>query len=153
MLAIYAPLVADTIVSFELVPPTVAEFAGRIERALAWLSAERDGELIGYAYATTLRSRAAYRWSVETSAYVHPRAHERGVATMLYRELIRTLAERGYCNAFAAIALPNDASVALHRKVGFEPIGVFASAGRKFGRWIDVGWWQLRLRDEPREAP
>jgi len=152
LLAIYAPYVEHTTVSFETTVPDVDEFAGRIRKYAedwAWLVAERDGRLLGYAYGSPHRERAAYRWSVETSAYVDPGARRQGVGRTLYLALFEALAGRGYCNAYAGIALPNDPSVALHGSVGFEPVGVFRAAGRKFGAWRDIAWYQRRLRDEP----
>ncbi len=152
LLAIYAPFVASTPVSFETQVPSAQEFAARVEKTLArwaWLIAESDGQCIGYAYASSHRERSAYRWSVETSAYVAPGWHRRGVGSGLYLDLFAALVSRGYCNAYAGIALPNEASVALHRAVGFEPIGIFKSVGRKFDRWHDVSWWQRKLQEEP----
>lgn len=152
LLSIYRPFVESTAVSFETVVPTVEEFAARVARSLAgwqWLVAERDGRCVGYAYGTSHRERAAYRWSVEVSAYVHPAHHREGIGRALYQELFRDLAGKGFCNAFAGITLPNDASAALHRSLGFEPIGTFKSIGRKFGRWHDVAWFQRMLRDAP----
>jgi len=152
LLAIYAPFVEHTAVSFETAAPDVAEFASRIRKAnaqFAWLVAERDGTLLGYAYGSTHRERAAYRWSVETSAYLDPRFQRQGIGLALYRALLPQLAARGFCHAFAGATLPNDASIALHRRAGFEPIGVFESVGRKFGRWHDVAWMQRKLRDAP----
>src|SRR5258706_3736548 len=152
LLAIYRPFVEETAVSFELAAPTVEEFAARIEKSLAswqWLVAEREDQLVGYASGSSHRARPAYRWSVEVSAYVHPSQHRQGVGRALYLRLFEELAEKGYCNAFAGTTLPNDGSVALHRSVGFEPIGVFKAVGRKFGRWHDVAWFQRILRDSP----
>ena len=152
LLAIYRPFVTDSAVSFELVPPPVAEFEERMKKALeswAWLVAENDEGPVGYAYATSHRPRGAYRWAVETSAYVHAGHRGQGLGKRLYRELLPILTDKGYCTAYAGIALPNDASVALHRAVGFTPVGVFERAGWKFGRWHDVSWWQLALRDRP----
>ena len=152
LLAIYRPYVETTAVSFETAVPTVEEFAARIAKALArwqWLVAERDGRCVGYAYGSMHRDRPAYRWSVEVSAYVHPDWHRQGIGRALYVQLFEELAQKGYCNAYAGVALPNEGSVALHRGVGFEPIGVFRSVGRKFGRWHDVAWFQRALRAEP----
>jgi L-amino acid N-acyltransferase YncA len=152
LLRIYAPYVRETAVSFEMEPPTVDEFAARIEKALKrwqWLVAEIDGRCAGYAYGSMYRERAAYQWSCEVSAYVDPEVQGRGIGRRLYERLLPELAERGFCTAYAGIALPNDASIALHRAVGFEPIGVFRRAGRKFDRWHDVGWYQRVLRTEP----
>ena len=152
LLKIYRPHVERTAVSFELEPPSVEEFASRIEKARAswsWLLAECDGRCIGYAYGSLHRERSAYRWSTEVSAYVHPDYQRQGIGRMLYLELLDELSRKGYCNAFAGVTLPNPASVALHRRVGFEPIGVFRNVGWKFERWHDVRWFQRRLRDKP----
>jgi L-amino acid N-acyltransferase YncA len=155
MLAIYAPIVRDTAISFELEPPTLAEFEERVRKyakGWAWLVADIEGELVGYAYGSLHRERLAYQWSTETSAYVAQHARAQGVGKQLYRELLPMLAERGFCNAYAGIALPNDASVALHETVGFRSLGVFPSVGRKFNRWHDVGWFHCKLREQPIEG-
>lgn len=150
--AIYRPVVLGTAVSFELEPPTPEEFTQRIERALqgwAWLVAEVGTSVVGYAYGSAHRPRAAYHWSVETTIYVADGHHHQGIGRTLYEALLPLLAEKGFCNAYAGITLPNDASVGLHRRVGFQPIGVFKSVGRKFGAWHDVSWWHLPLRSTP----
>jgi phosphinothricin acetyltransferase len=152
LLAIYRPYVERTAVSFETAVPTVEEFAGRITTAVAgwaWLVAEAEGECVGYAYAAPHRKRPAYRWSVETSVYVRDDYQRRGIARALYAELFKVLIGKGFCNALAAVTLPNPASVALHQSVGFLPIGVFKAVGRKFGVWHDVAWYQRALRDTP----
>ena len=154
LLDIYRPFVTDTAVSFELEPPTLAEFEARIENAQsrwAWLVAECAGEVAGYAYASSFRTRAAYRWTVETSAYVHPAHRGRGVAGALYGRLFDVLKEKGYCNAYAGIALPNDPSIAFHKSLGFAPVGVFHRGGWKFGQWHDISWWEVKLRETPPE--
>jgi phosphinothricin acetyltransferase len=156
LLEIYRPFVTEAVVSFEAEPPSVDEFEARVLKALgryAWLVAEQDGVIAGYAYGTVHRERAAYRWSAETSVYVDPRFHGHGIGRRLYEQLFGDLAARGYCNAYAGITLPNDASVALHRKVGFAPIGVFPRVGFKFGAWHDVSWWHRPLRDPAGEPP
>lgn len=152
LLAIYRPHVEDSAVSFELEVPGVEEFAGRIRRGVSdyrWLVAERDGRCVGYAYASRLRDRPAYRWSIEVSAYVQPEHHRRGIGAALYSILLDDLAERGFCQAFACIALPNPGSLAFHEHFGFRPVGVFHAVGRKFGRWHDVAWLQRTLNPEP----
>jgi len=152
LLAIYGPFIDGTAVSFETTMPPAQDFAGRIRKSLdrwQWLVAERDGSVAGYAYGSSHRERAAYRWSVEVSAYVDARFHRQGIGRALYLRLFEDLASRGYCSAFAGITLPNDASIALHASLGFEPIGVFRNIGWKFGRWHDVAWMQRRLRDAP----
>ena len=152
LLAIYRPYVEDTVVSFEVAPPTLEEFTARIQKALAkwaWLVAEEDGQCVGYAYGSMHRERAAYRYSTEVSAYVAASARRRGIGALLYRELFTALAARGYCNALAGVALPNAASVALHESVGFTAVGVFRNIGWKFGSWHDVAWFEKQLRDSP----
>ena len=156
MLAIYAPIVRETAVSFELVPPTQAEFEARIAKyteGWAWLVAEVDGMLAGYAYGSGHRERPAYRLSTETSVYVAPAAQGRGVGKQLYQALLGCLAERGFCNAYAGIAWPNSASVALHRAVGFCEIGRFPAVGRKFNQWHDMVWFHRPLRVQPLAEP
>ena len=141
---IYRPYVETTIVSFELEVPTLEEFQRRMAVALqgwAWLVAEVDGEIAGYAYGSAHRARPAYRTAVETTAYVVARYQRRDIARGLYTRLLARLCESGYESAFAGIALPNDASEGFHRGLGFAPIGVFPRVGRKFGAWHDVAWY------------
>ena len=148
VLEVYAPIVTGTTISFETEPPTRDEMAARIASALAthdWLVAERDGAFAGYAYATAHRARAAYRRSVEVSAYVHGAHRGCGVGGALYLALFEALRARGFHAAFAGVALPNGPSEALHRSVGFSRIGVFEEVGFKLGEWRDVAWWQRRL--------
>src|SRR5260221_9769360 len=136
LLAIYAPFVESTAVSFETLVPTVEEFAARIARSLAawqWLVAERDGHCIGYAYGSTHRSRPAYRWSVEVSAYVHPDCHRQGVGRALYLRLCEELAGKGHCYADAGTTRPNGGRIGLYRSVGFQPPRGFWAVGRTFG--------------------
>lgn len=152
--AIYAPLVANTPISFELAPPTVDEMRGRIittlER-LPWLVSEDDsGAVNGYVYASRHRERPAYQWSVDVTAYVRDDARGRGVGKRLYLTLFEELVRLGYFQAFAGIALPNTASVTLHETVGFQHLGTYRNVGFKLGAWHDVGWWQKTLR-EPAE--
>jgi L-amino acid N-acyltransferase YncA len=113
---------------------------------------ELDGRVAGYAYASKHRVRGAYQWSVDTSVYVGDAYRRAGVARGLYQSLFGVLAAQGFFNAFAGIALPNPASVALHEAMGFEPLGVYRRVGFKFGAWRDVGWWQLTLKAHE-EAP
>ena len=154
MLQIYRPYVEANAVSFELEVPSLEVFGARIEKALTgwqWLAAERDGTVLGYAYGSMHRERAAYRWSVEVSAYVSAEHHNQGIGRSLYLQLFQDLANKGYCNAYAGVTLPNAASVGLHQSLGFVPIGVFKSVGHKFGKWHDVAWFQRSLRNSPPE--
>jgi L-amino acid N-acyltransferase YncA len=146
--AIYAPIVERTPISFELEPPGEAEIARRIVTTLAqfpWLVAEAGG-IIGYAYAGSHRARAAYRWSVDVSVYVAANARRTGAGRRLYQALFAILDAHGYFNAFAGVTLPNDASIGLHRALGFAPVGVYSNVGYKFGAWHDTAWLQRALR-------
>ncbi len=154
ILEIYAPIVRDTVISFEFEPPDVDTMARRVSATLErwpWLVCERDGVLLGYVYATSHRERAAYQWCVEVSAYIAATARRTGVARALYRALFSVLAQQGFVNAYAGITLPNPASVALHESLGFRKLGNYEHIGHKFGAWHDVGWWALTLGDRPRE--
>lgn len=146
--AIYAPHVEGSAVSFEERAPDAAELAQRIERygaSHAWLVAEREGEVVGYAYATAFNERPAYRWSAGVSVYVAEGEHGRGAGRALYEALFDRLRERGFRMACAGITLPNEASVGLHESLGFEQVGMNPEIGWKNGAWRDVGWWQLEL--------
>lgn len=145
---IYRPYVERTAVSFELEVPSIEEFQRRITVAVdgwSWLVAEVDGRQVGYAYASAHRAREAYRTSVETSAYVHEDYQRQGIGRALYAQLLKELHQRGFGSAYAAITLPNEASVGFHESLGFEPIGVFPRVGRKFGAWHDVAWFYRPL--------
>lgn len=146
--AIYAPYVTNTQVSFEEIAPDTDEIARRIESISAdypFLVAVRDGGVIGYAYASQHRTRPAYRTSVDVAVYVSPEAQRQGVGRALFDRLLPAAKTRGYHAAFAGIVLPNAASIGLHEAVGFRYLGTYHQVGRKFDRWLDVGWWQRVL--------
>jgi phosphinothricin acetyltransferase len=148
--AIYAPVVRETAISFEVDPPDEAEMRSRIARTLEqlpWLVCAADDEVLGYVYASPHRTRAAYRWSVDVAVYVHPAHRRQGVGRALYTSLLAVLPLQRYYNAYAGITLPNPGSVGLHESMGFEPVGVYQRVGYKLGRWHDVGWWSLALQD------
>ena len=158
--AVYAPYVLATAASFETEPPDPAELARRIEAALrthAWLVAERDGVLAGYAYATAYKPRPAYRWTCEVSVYVDVDQQRGGVGRALYGALLERLATRGFRTVVATMTLPNPASAALHEALGFRTSGVLTQMGWKAGRWHDVALLQRTLGparqsdDEPPE--
>ena len=140
---IYRPVVERTTISFEEAAPDADEIGARIVRTTAeypWLVACNTDAVIGYAYAGRHRERAGYRYSVDVSVYVAQEARGRSIGTMLYTALFENLAERGFHRAFAGITLPNDASLALHRRFGFRDVGVYHEVGYKFGKWLDVLW-------------
>jgi phosphinothricin acetyltransferase len=143
--AIYGPIVSATAISFEEEAPDPEEIARRIEATLRshpWLVADEEGSVLGYAYATEHRARAAYRWSADVTIYVTPGAHRKGVGRKLYGVLFDILQRQGIHNVFAGIALPNPASVGFHEACGFVLVGIYRAVGFKIGRWHDVGWWQ-----------
>ena len=142
MLAVYAPYVRDTAISFETEPPSEEEFRQRVRSTLEvgpWLLCEERGRVLGYAYAGRFHPRRAYQWTVEVTAYVLAEHHRKGVALGLYTALLACLALQGFRSAVGVIALPNPASVGLHERVGFAPAGVLRAVGYKHERWHDVG--------------
>jgi len=150
---IYAPYVRDTTISFELDPPSARTMRERIAVIVPrypYLVAERDGEVVGYAYAGPLRARAAYRWTTETTVYVDAAFGRRGIGRTLYQTLLDELTTLGFVSALGIVALPNPESVGLHEALGFTHVGTETGVGYKFGRWHDVGVWQRDLA--PRQA-
>lgn len=144
--AIYNHFVRDTIVTFEEEPVTDEEFARRVDAvrsvSLPYLVAERDGVIMGYAYASRWKERSGYRFSVESSVYLAPDQAGQGIGTALYAALFERLDAWGVHAVMGGIALPNEASVALHEKFGMRKVAHFDAVGYKFGQWIDVGYWQ-----------
>ena len=153
--AIYNYYVANTVITFEEQPVTEIEMAGRISDVAAlglpWLvarsaaepgSEQSVGTILGYAYATRWKQRVAYRYSVETTVYVHRDWHGQGLGRVLYTHLFERLQAAGVHAAVGGIALPNAASVALHESMGMTQIACFREIGFKAGRWLDVGYWQ-----------
>jgi phosphinothricin acetyltransferase len=148
--AIYRPAVEASIASFEEVAPDAFEMARRISATLArtpWLVMDDGKAAVGYAYAAPHRERPGYRWSVDISVYVAADLHGRGFGRRLYDELLSILRRQGFVNAYAGIALPNPASVALHEGIGMRLVGVYERVGFKFGAWHDVAWYGIRLTD------
>jgi phosphinothricin acetyltransferase len=143
---IYNHYIMETVVTFEEEPISADEIARRIEKvrsaSLPWLVAEADGRVVGYAYASPWHTRIAYRFSVETTVYLAQADVGRGIGSKLYGDLLSTLEARRIHAAMGGIALPNEASVALHEKLGFRKVAQFDEVGFKFDRWIDVGYWQ-----------
>ncbi len=142
--AIYAPIVADSAISFEYDPPTAEEMGDRVTKTIRdfpWLVAE-DETIAGYAYAGAYAAREAYRWSASVSVYLREDARGQGLGQRLYRALFSLLEAQGYRQLVAGITLPNPASVRLHESLGFRPVGTYLSVGWKLGAWHDVGHWQ-----------
>jgi phosphinothricin acetyltransferase len=145
---IYAAYVRHTVISLEEEPPSVAEMQQRIAGSLErhdWLVLDGPGGVVGFAYGSPYRTRAAYRWACEVSVYVEPGHQRSGAGRRLYAELFPRLVDRGYLTAVAGMTLPNAASEGLHRSLGFETIGTWRRIGWKFGAWHDVLWMQRHL--------
>ena len=155
LLDIYAPYVENTAITFEYEVPTIEDFATRIERTLEkypYLVAEEDDAILGYAYASTYYARAAYDWAVELSVCVSQNARGKGVGSKLYDALEEMLEQMGYIHFLACIALPNEASLTLHLKRGYQQVAHFPRIGYKFERWHDIVWLQKSLEKEARPS-
>jgi phosphinothricin acetyltransferase len=147
---IYAPFCIESAISFEETPPSVEEMARRIRattETYPWLVLD-DGEVTGYVYARPFRERAAYRWSVEVTVYVHPKYRQKGVARALYTTLFGILTLQGFYKMYAGVTIPNAASEGLHESVGFIPVGVYHGVGFKLGAWHDVRFYEMALQGE-----
>lgn len=146
---IYNHYVLHTPITFEEEAVSTAEMRDRLRETMAslpWLVWDEGEHVLGYCHASKWKGRCAYRYSVETTVYLRPDQGRRGIGTALYGELIGKLKEQGFHTALGGIALPNAASVALHERLGFEKVAQLREVGRKFGQWIDVGYWQLVLQ-------
>lgn len=159
--ALYSREVETGTATFELVPPSTDDMAGRMEavrrHGLPWLVAEADGAFAGYAYASSFRPRPAYRYGVEGSIYVEPAARGHGVGRALLEALIDRVRAKGLRHVIGAISdsATSQASIALHRSQGFQTVGVYRQVGWKFDRWLDVTLMQLDLAPDgaPPDGP
>jgi L-amino acid N-acyltransferase YncA len=146
---IYNPFITDTVITFEYEPVTPEEIASRIKKVLdlglPYLVAEEEDKVVGYAYASQWRTRAAYRYTVESTVYLDPAYKGKGLGTALYRALLEELKVRGIHVVLGGITIPNPASVALHEKMGFVKAAEHREVGFKFDHWLDVGFWELKL--------
>ncbi len=146
--AIYNHYVLHTTITFEESPVTPEDMESRIGetlQALPWLVWEHDETILGFAYASKWKGRCAYRHSAEVTVYLDPKSVGQGIGSRLYEALLTDLRQRNFHAAIGGIALPNAASIALHEHLGFHKVAHFEQVGWKFGRWIDVGYWQLLL--------
>jgi phosphinothricin acetyltransferase len=149
VLEIYGPFCEDSPVTFETKRPAITEMEARIvdiTERFPWLICENGADVLGYAYAGSHRERAAYRWAVDVAVYVAGRCRGRGIGTALYTALFELLKIQGFYKPYAGITLPNPARIQLHRRLGFELVGVYKQVGFKGGAWHDVSWWDLTLQ-------
>ena len=155
-LAVYAPFVRDTAISFEAEPPDVAAMAGRIAKTIErtpWVVAEIDGMIRGYAYAGRWRERAAYDWTAESAVYVDRDFAGRGLGRATMTALVGLLRHQGFHSVVAGITPPNPGSVALHAALGFRRVGLFEAVGWKFNAWHGVEWFELELGERGAAVP
>lgn len=150
ILNIYAPFIADTVITFEYRVPTKAEFRERmaaIQKTYPWLVCEIDDAVVGYAYASKFNEREAYQWSVDYSIYILPEYHRKHIGKALYSALTELLKLQGFCNAYSLITAPNVNSEGLHKSFGFKEIGICHNVGYKLGGWHDVKYYELKMND------
>ncbi|MEM7297279.1 MAG: N-acetyltransferase family protein [Bacteroidota bacterium] len=146
ILNIYSYYVLNSHSTFELVPPSIESMKEKVSKSnYPWFVMEENDSIVGYAYATQWKPREAYSKTVETSVYLDHKTQGKGYGTLLYQRLIDELTTSGFHALLAGISLPNDASIRLHEKLGFEKVGQLKEVGFKFDRWIDVGYWELQL--------
>jgi phosphinothricin acetyltransferase len=146
--AIYNHYVLETTITFEESPVTPEDMESRIREtldALPWLVWEDGASIQGFAYASKWKGRCAYRHSAEVTVYLNPKSVGQRIGSWLYEALLADLRQRNFHAAIGGIALPNPASIALHERLGFRKVAHFEQVGCKFGRWIDVGYWQLLI--------
>jgi phosphinothricin acetyltransferase len=150
ILDIYAPYITDTAITFETEVPTISEFTSRVETIIKnypYLVCETDGKIIGYAYATKHRERAAYKYSADVSIYIKSEYHGQGIGRKLYSDLFESLKNYKIYTAIAGITLPNEKSLALHKTFGFKEVGVYHNVGYKLGKWLDVIWLEKQIKE------
>lgn len=155
-LAIYAPYVTDTAITFDYDVPSEMEFAEKIRHITTdfpWLVCEIEGEIVGYVYASKHREKTAYQWSAESTVYFSSSYHRKGLAKILYETLFSLLKLQGYVNVYAGVTLPNEKSEGFHLAQGFEVIGDFTKIGYKLGKWRDVRWYQRHLNAHSENPP
>ena len=154
---IYVPYILNTAISFETEIPPLDQFEKRIEKCLQkypWLVCTIDELISCYVYASIHREREAYQWTCECSVYVRSQYRGRGIGKIMYDTLFHILRMQGFKNVYAGITLPNEASIKLHEKCGFERFATYENIGYKLGGWKTVGWWRLQINDyDQKPAP
>jgi len=141
ILDIYTPYIVNTAITFEFDLIPLEAFKERMKKVMSkypWLVCELEGKVIGYAYASMYRERAAFNWDCECSVYIAEEAHRKGIATILYTKLFEYLKLQGLYNIYAFITYPHDSSIQLHKKFGFTEVGIFKKTGYKMGKWWDL---------------
>lgn len=145
---IYNHYIAHTAITFEELPVSVTEMQTRVAATMQlfpWLVFEENEKILGYAYASKWKDRSAYKYTAEVTVYLHPEQCGKGIGGILYTDLIEQLANKNLHALLACIAIPNIASEKIHEQFGFRQVAHFREVGFKFGRWLDVGYWQKNL--------
>lgn len=145
---IYNWYIENTTITFEEEIVEAGDMAQRIavtDHTRPWFVVEDEGQILGYSYAARWKDRSAYRFARETAIYLAPDSYGEGLGNRLYQHLIDVLQETDVHTLIAGITLPNEASVALHEKLGFKKVGEFEEVGKKFDNYLNVGYWQLAL--------
>ncbi len=163
ILAIYEKYIKETAITFEYDVPSIEEFRGRIRHTLErypYLVAEKNEKIVGYAYVSPFKERAAYDWAVETSIYVDMEQKRGGIGGRLYEELETILKQQGILNVNACIAYPQVEdeyltrdSVRFHEKLGYKMVGTFHQCGYKFNRWYDMVWMEKFIGEHQENQP
>ena len=149
ILAIYEPYILNTAITFEYERVPLEAFGKRMEtvqKQFPWLVCEMNGRVVGYAYCSRFKERAAFDWDCECSVYIEEKAHRMGIATALYNKLFELVKEQGYYTIYALITYSHHSSIALHRKFGFTDVGVYEKTGYKMGQWWDLLVMEKRIR-------
>lgn len=152
LVRIYNPYVLNTTISYETQPVTAEVFRGRMAQIMEehpYLVAEENGVLLGFAYASEFKTRAAYHWDVELSIYVDESCRGRGIGTLFMESLIKVLKSMNYVNLYSLIDYPNEGSMALHKRFQFHKVGILKGTGYKLGHWLDVMILEKRINEEP----
>ncbi|MGV8906091.1 MAG: GNAT family N-acetyltransferase [Acetobacterium sp.] len=152
ILAVYAPYVTDTAITFEYDIPEIDDFTKRIKHTLTkypYLVAVRENRIVGYAYATAFKDRAAYDWAVEVTVYVSPDCQVKGIGKKLYIALEETLKKQNIINLNACITYPNPGSIGFHEHMGYKTVGCFTKCGYKLGTWYDMIWMEKIINKHP----
>jgi phosphinothricin acetyltransferase len=148
ILAIYEPYILETAITFEYDKIPIEQFRDRMAKVMEqfpWLVYEEEGKILGYAYGSKFKERAAFGWDCECSVYLDREVKHRGIGTKLYKVLIDLIQRMGYVNLYALLTYPNEASMALHEKFGFAKVGIYQKTGYKFGQWWDLLVMEKRI--------
>ena len=150
ILKIYEPYITETTITFDYKVPSMSDFGSKldnIKKTFPLLVCEIEGLVAGYAYMSRFREREAYDWSIESSIYIKPSYHGKNIGKALYFSLVELSKMLGYCNIYGVVTMPNIKSEKLHESFGFKTIGVTHNVGYKLGKWLNVKWYELNIKE------